>query len=400
MNFLFIMLDFPQRPEDSNMYTDLAEEFRDNGHNITVMAPDMDHHQTFLNTERKIKVLRVRTKPIIGVNNLIKKGVGLALLPVQYKRAYKKYLEGETFDWIIMPTPPITLVDLVECIKLKTGARFYLILRDIHPQSAASIGLITNRFMYRYLAVKAKKGYKIADLIGCMSKGNIEFIASNYPEIDKSKLVLLMNWLKYREYEPGKSNLREKYDLNNKFIALFGGNIGSGQRIENIITLSRHYNHNSDIIFLVIGKGIRKEDLRNYALKEKLSNIKFIDYLPRNDYLELVNDVDVGLISINEKYAVPTCPSKAVSYMSLKIPIMAIINPENDYGSIIENAGAGFWAVGGDSERIFSLFDRIFLDSDLRRKMGENGYRYYVQNLTSEKAYTTIMNHINSNGEA
>ncbi len=82
MNFLFIMLDFPQRPEDSNMYTDLAEEFRDNGHNITVMAPDMDHHQTFLNTERKIKVLRVRTKPIIGVNNLIKKGVGLALLPV------------------------------------------------------------------------------------------------------------------------------------------------------------------------------------------------------------------------------------------------------------------------------------------------------------------------------
>lgn len=400
MKILFLMIQMPDDPGASGMYIDLAGEFVDNGHDVTVMAPDVDHKSTFLNQERGMNVLRIKTIPVLGVKNMFRKGIGLALLPFQFKRAYKKYLRNNSFDWVFMPTPPITLAGFVDYMKRKTNAKLYLILRDIHPQSSASIGLIKNRFSYNYLAGKAAKAYEIADLIGCMSQGNIDFIAANYPDIEESKLVLLMNWQKYEDIDYGKTDIREKYNLKDKFIVLFGGNIGLGQKIENIIILARHYLSTPEIIFVIIGKGVKKDDLERIALKEDLHNILFMDFMPRNDYLEFVRSVDLGLISINENYKVPTCPSKIVSYMSMKIPVLAIINPDNDYGKIIEDAGAGFWAVGGDEKRIFALFDKILNDKVLRKKMGENGYQFYLNNLTSRKAFNKIIEQIYRDGKA
>ena len=393
MNVLFLMLSYP--PGSSNMYSDLAEEFKNHGHKVTIMAPIIKSYREVIYHENGYDVVRVKTPPTQGVPNLIKKGIALALMPYNYKRVYKKYLVINKFDLILMPTPPITLVDFVSYVKRRTNATFYLILRDIHPQSVTSIGLIKYEFMYNYLERRAKKGYQMADLIGCMSQGNINYIAKTYPSLNKDKLVLLMNWQKDVGYSKPKTNIREKFNFQGKLLVLFGGNIGLGQKIENIIDLAEHYSDNDNIIFLVIGKGIKKDTMKQMAEEKNLKNIKFIDFMPRDEYLDFIKSVDIGLISINEEYKVPTCPSKAVSYMSLKIPIFAMINPNNDYGEIIEKAGAGYWAVGNDKNRVYTLFDKMCNDETLRKKMGENGYNFYLANLTSEMAYKTIINQIN-----
>lgn len=394
MKILFLLLELSPDTTASAMYPDLMEELKNHGHEITVVAPSVNGAETTLQTERGLQVLRVKSMPIVGVHNLIKKGIGMALLPHFFKKAYKKYLGDQKFDWIFMPTPPITLIDVVSYIKQKSGAKFYLILRDIHPQSAASIGLIKYKFMYDYLAKRAKKGYEIADKIGCMSQGNIDFIASNYPELDKRKLVLLMNWQKDEGYSEPKVNIREKYNLEGKTLALFGGNIGHGQRIENIHFLAKHYKDRPDVVFLVIGKGVKKAALQQMIEEDNLKNVIFLNFLPRDEYLDFIKSVDIGLISISEKYTVPTCPSKAVSYMSLKIPIMAMINYGSDYGTIIENAGAGFWAEGDKKEKVVELFDKLLESSKLRKKMGENGYKFYLENLTAEYAYNAVIKEI------
>jgi len=393
MNIIFLLLQMSEDETASNMYNDLIEEYRINGHNVTVMAPW--DKKTVLGQERGVRTLRVNALPTQNIKSMIKKGVGLALLPRFYKRAYKKHLKNEKFDWIFMPTPPITLIDFVSYVKGRTGAKFYLILRDIHPQSAASIGLIKNKQMYNYLERRAKKGYQVADLIGCMSHGNIEFIANRYTDLDKSKLVLLYNWMKFEEYSKPKVDIRGKYNLGDKVVVLFGGTIGLGQRVENIFDLARHYSSNDSVVFLIVGRGVKKDYLEELVTQAKLKNVRFVDYLPRNEYMDFVKTADIGLISINENYKVPTCPSKAISYMSLKIPMFAMINPNSDYGIFIEDdAKAGYWVVGGDKENTYSQFDKLVTDAKLRKEMGENGYAFYKENLTSEKIYSEIMKQI------
>lgn len=391
MKILFLMLELAPDGKGGGMYANLAEEFAKQGHSVTVMAPDVNHAKTFMCNERGFRVLRVGSMATQGVKNMIKKGVALALLPHSYKSAYKKFLKNEKFDWILMPTPPITLSNFVGYVKKMSGANFYLILRDIHPQSIASIGLLKFKWMYRYLDRKARCGYANADLIGCMSPGNIEFVASQYPDLDKSKLVLLYNWLEAPALGDSSGDIRSKFGLSGKFVALFGGTIGYGQRIENIVFLAEHYKSNENVVFLIIGKGVEMVRLKSIAKEKGLGNIRFIDFMPQQDYLNFVRSVDVGLVTINEKYRVPTCPSKAVAYMSLGVPVFAMINPNSDYGQVIENAGAGYWTVGSDKDRTVALFDKMIADVYLRKRMGECGLEFYAKNCTPQVAYSTIM---------
>ena len=210
MKILFLMLQLPPEGNGGGMYANLAEEFAKHGHSVTVMAPDVNHAKTFIGEERGYRVLRVGSMATQGVKNMIKKGIALALLPHSYKTAYNKFLKNEKFDWILMPTPPITLSSFVGYVKRISGARFYLILRDIHPQSIASIGLLKFKWMYRYLDRKARCGYNHADLIGCMSPGNIDFVSSQYPNLDKKKLVLLYNWLEAPAMDASSGDIRSK----------------------------------------------------------------------------------------------------------------------------------------------------------------------------------------------
>lgn len=391
MNILFVLLELPAESKSSGMYGNLAEVFQRKGHNVTIIAPDVDHAKTLSAAERGMRVVRVASKETQGIGNMFQKGIALATLPYYFKKAYKKYLEGEKFDWIVMPTPPITLSGFVKYVKKRTGAKFYLILRDIHPQSVWSIGLLHNRVEYWFLDRKARTGYKTANLIGCMSQGNIDFIKDQYPGMKIGKGVLLYNWVT----EPPKSEpdptLRPRLGLDGKYVALFGGNLGKGQRIENIAYLAEHYIDKTDIVFLIIAKGVEKDRLQLIAEEKKLTNIRFMDFMPQKDYLNLTQSVDLGLVSINENYRVPTCPSKAVSYMAVGVPVFAMINPGSDYGQIIEDCGAGYWAVGSDKERTIELFNEIYEDKELRHRMSKAGRAFYEKNCTVRAAYETMI---------
>lgn len=396
MKVLFLLLNLKAEGRGDGMYSSLAEVFCKNGHDVTIMAPDEDHAKTFLTTERDMRVVRVGSKETQGVANMIKKGIALATLSFYYKSAYKKYLAKEKFDWILLPTPPITLSGFADYVKKKTGAKFYLILRDIHPQSVWSIGLLHNKLEYRFLDAKARKGYQSADLIGCMSQGNMDFIKGQYPGMKMGEPVLLYNWVKAPAATEEDPTLRPRLGLDGKYVALFGGNLGKGQRIENIAFLAEHYIENKDIVFLIIAKGVESDRLQKIAKEKSLTNIRFMDYMPQADYLNLVKSVDLGLVSINENYRVPTCPSKAVSYMASGVPVFAMINPENDYGNIIEKSGSGFWAVGSDKKRIVELFDKLYSDNELRKQMSQRGLKFYQENCTPEVAYETMMTQMNN----
>ena len=276
MNILFSLLTLPKDIKASGMYLDMALEFEKNGHNVTIIAGTSE--PTTCQEEFGMKVLRVKSKPVLYVKNMIQKGIGMATLPYFYKRAYNKYLKNEKFDWIVMPTPPITLIDFVKKVKKKTGAKFYMVLRDIHPQSSASLGEIKRQWMIDYLYRRSDLGYRLADVVGCMSQANIDFIQKEHQIPSTTKCRVLYNWMNYQPYvEEDFADLRDKYNLKDKFLVLFGGNIGQGQRVENIADLAKHYLSDKNVVFVIIGKGIKKDYLQQLAKEQGLDNILFLN---------------------------------------------------------------------------------------------------------------------------
>lgn len=391
MKVLFLMLNLPADLNSSNLYLDLALEFKEHKHEVYIIAPAVANQLTGMYNERGLKVLRVATLRQKDVRSIFKKGFAQFMLPYQFRFAYDKYMKGLSPDLILMPTPPITLTKLVLHIKKKTNALFYLILRDIYPQGAADIGLVKFRLIYNYLRILEIKTYKNADIIGCMSPGNINHIAQHNPYVDRNKLTLLPNWQKGVNIADLTVDIRKKYNLEDKYIVLFGGTIGYAQKVDNIVVLAEYYQRDEKIAFLVIGNGAMKPYLQNKVEEKGLSNVIFIDGLPRDEYLNFVKSSDIGLITIDERFTVPTIPSKTTSYLSLKLPVLAIIDQHTDYGQIIEDAGAGLWSVGGDKTRLFENFDRLYHDRELRKKCGESGYQYFIRNMTSDLAFNSVI---------
>ena len=390
MRILFLFLRHPEPHESQNLYADLANEFAKNGHRVTVVSAAKENQSTVLSMEKDIEVLRVKMQQFFNVHPILK-GIATIRVPYQFKKAIKKHLSKHIFDLVVTPTPPITFVNIIAWLKQKYPLQSYLILRDIFPQNARDLGMMKNPLLFHYFRRKEKKLYHYSDYIGCMSQGNIDYVLQHNPEVNAEKLSLLYNWQKVYPLLEKNETVKAKYGLAGKYIAIFGGNIGEPQKIENIVALANEYKDNSDIVFLILGTGVRKKHLEQLVTRLKLNNIIIKDLLPRNDYQELVFNADVGLISLSEKFTIPNIPSKTLSYFNARVPILAAIDAHTDYGKMLESSGSGLWSVTGDITTYKNNFDRLYKDPVLRKKMGENGYAYLVEHLTVEMAYKNIV---------
>lgn len=415
MKILFLTIELPDMSrEGGGFYADLIQELTKNGYEVTALSPTLPQQEEGLYQEGLIKVLRIKTDHVQGNIPTYKKIYRVLMMNPRYKRAYKKYLWNEAFDWIMMPTPPSSFIDVVEMIKRRTGANFYIILRDIHPESKRRFPTeetlartdvydeckkpySASWLMYSYLYRKSQRGYKLADKIGCMSPGNMAFVKKIAPYIDDSKTTLLPNWYKETKSEEITDSdvIREKYGLTGKFVAIFGGTIGEGQAIWNIATLAKHYLEDKNVVFLIVGRGIKKAVLENMAKKDNLTNMLFLNYMPRNEYETLLKTADIGLITIDEKFPVPTCPSKVIGYMALHQPIVAMINKDSDYGDFyIDKPGCGLWSVGLDNEKMFANFEWMYRHPEERKAMGEAGYNYYKEHFSVEVVCKELLNQL------
>jgi glycosyltransferase involved in cell wall biosynthesis len=384
------MIAYPDIRKNSSMYTDLAIEFVSNGHKTYVAVANGPGENT-LNIEGGVNVLRINTLELFNTT-FLKKGLANLLLPYQISRGLKIYFKNLKFDAVILSTPPITYLKIVKYLKKKQKTKIYLILRDIFPQNAKDLGIIKSSLLFKYFRKKEKKLYSVSDFIGCMSLGNINYISEHNPEVDKRKLHLLPNWKNLTDFKNADPEIRKQYTLENKFIALYGGNLGKPQEVGFILDLAAAIAYLKDVVFIIIGEGTEKKRMVEKSEKMNLSNIIFMDPLPRDEYQKLVKVCDVGLVNNSRLLTVPNIPSRTLSYWEAKLPILAAIDKNTDYSKILEKSGSGLWSITGDLDTYKQNFEKFYHNKGLRTLMGEKGYNYFNEYCTTKIAYSTIYN--------
>lgn len=396
MKVIFVALHFPNVKKSSQLYSDLMHEFLSRGHEVFVIAPANEERKSTLSDESGIQVLRVPTLKLFETGKIIK-GISNLLLPWQFKRALKKHKVKLDFDLIILPTPPITLIDVGLWLKKKSGGTLYLILRDIFPQNAVDLKMMKpSGPVYNYFRRKEIELYNGSDSIGCMSPANVRYVLEHNPYLNPSKLHLLPNWEKLHELPSGEDDneIREKYGLKDKFVVIFGGGHGLPQRMENVLALAKACEEYPDILFFLVGHGTEKRKLERLAVEMGLENVSFMDYVPRYDYNKVLNLADVGLISLNQDFTIPNFPSKVNSYFSFKKPVLASIDVNTDFGAMLDEQKCGLWSEAGNTEAFKENLLKLYNNESLRREFGQNGHNYLVDNLLPHHAYEIIGNHI------
>ena len=205
MNILFLTMSSGiEKFQARGIYTDLMRKFRNEGHEVYIVFPRERKHglPTQVRVQDGVHLLGVKTLNVTKTN-VIEKGIGQISIEFLYKRVIKKYFKGVNFDLILYSTPPITFPKVIEYAKkLNPSAKTYLLLKDIFPQNAVDMGMLSKNgvkgILYKFFRAKEKKLYALSDFIGCMSPANVRYVLEHNPEIS-AELSNLWNTLVYEK---------------------------------------------------------------------------------------------------------------------------------------------------------------------------------------------------------
>lgn len=409
MQILFLTLMKIHSPADEGIYMDLMKCFADNGHKLYIVTPleKKDEADEEVIEAGNLKILRCKTGNLFGVG-MVEKGISQTLLPFKYMKAIERHFKGIKFDLILYSTPPISLAGIVEKIKKKTGAKTYLLLKDIFPQNAVDIGLISPFTAEVLFRRKEKKLYKISDYIGCMSPANVEYLLKRN-ELDSLKVEVCPNSIKVTDNltdEVTKDNIDlelsdrskilSKYNIPpDKIIFLYGGNLGLPQDIPFITECIKKSAKVKEAHFVICGGGTEYGKLENFVSETTPANLTLIKALPKSEYDSLVGVSDVGMIFLDHRFTIPNFPSRLLSYLKEKKPVLICTDKNTDIGRIAEENGFGLSSVSDNTEGFVNNVNKL-TNGELRAKLGENGYKFLTENYTVENSYKIIMKHFES----
>lgn len=404
MNILFLtMTSGFENIETRGIYTDLIRKFCKEGHEVYIIHPN--ERRLSKGTEVKINgrlhCLGVKTLNVTKTN-VIEKGIGQLLLGSQFKKALKKHFGGVKFKVILYCTPPITFNKVIKYAKMNSGdsAMTYLLLKDIFPQNAVDMGMLSKSgpksMLYRMFRKKEKELYRISDYIGCMSPANVRYVIKHNPEVDKSKVEIAPNSLEIEDYQSLSKEeivaIRHKYGLPiDKRILIYGGNLGVPQGIPFLIKCLEANAGREDCHFVVVGSGTYYQRLAAWYRERKPNSVTVMEGLPQEDYDRLVRTCQVGLIFLDYGFTIPNYPSRLLSYLEYKIPIIACTDPNCDVGSLAEVNGYGVYCPSNNVEAFTKAVDKM-LAADIKA-MGEKGYDFLQQNYTVQHTFDAIVKH-------
>lgn len=403
MKVIFLTLSRVSHIEDRGIYSDLMRKFRNEGHEVYIVSPS--ERRLGLNTamieDQGVHILNVKTLNV-QKTNIIEKGLGTLLIEWQFLLAIRKYLKGVKFDLILYSTPPITFTNVVKYLKKRNPeAVSYLLLKDIFPQNAVDIGMFPKRSMfYHYFRKKEKALYKVSDYIGCMSPANVEYLRSHNRYYQRWRIEEAPNSIELssKHLEISEKNvIRGKYGLPvDKPIFIYGGNLGKPQGIDYLIKCLDDSKYRDDCFFVIVGSGTEYDKLQTWIEEQEATrklSVKVMKGLPKEEYDQLVQACDVGLIFLDYRFTIPNYPSRLLSYLENKMPVICATDVNTDIGRIAEQNGYGYWCESVRPFNFTTLVNRFLADPERIKTMGDRGYDYLKKNYLVDNTYQAIMKH-------
>lgn len=407
MNLLFITVADMRDVDTHGIYSDLMREFLKNGHEVYIASPaerrngvptSVIEYKESSDWHAHLHILKIKTGNI-QKTNFIEKGISTILLEGQLKEKIKKNYNSIKFDMVLYTTPPITLVTPVAYVKKRDNAYCYLMLKDIFPQNAVDIGIFSQSglkgLLYKYFRKKEKKLYEISDTIGCMSKANVDYVKNQNKELSNKSIEVCPNSVEIKDLSVDvfqRVQIREKYGIPlNKTVFVYGGNLGKPQGIHFLIECLRNC-QNNDAFFLIIGNGTEYAKIDSYINEDNPKHVKLLSRLSQEDYDAMIGSCDVGLVFLDYRFTIPNFPSRLLTYMQAKLPVLAVTDSNTDVGKVIVEGGFGWWCESNDSDSFQEYVNSICgLDFSY---MKELEFKYLQDHYSVKEVYKIIIRHL------
>ena len=302
------------------------------------------------------------------------------------------------FDLVFVHhTSPVFLGLSAVLVKKMQRIKLYFWNLDLWPESVSETTGFNVSFILKGLEKIVRFIYRNSDKILISSWAFKQSVVSK--GVNESRIIYFPNWAEdvflKNEYTP--VDLTDYKIDNDSLKIMFAGNIGAAQDMESVMSaIELTAKGEKPISWLFVGEGRRLDWMKNRVRELNLNQSVFfigqhpVDLMP--SYFQIA---DVMLISLkNEKIFSLTTPAKIQAYMASSKPILAMISGEG--AKIISEAKCGLVSDAGDSSSL-ALNAVKFAQMKVmeREELGKNGYKYYQDFFSKEKAFSTLIDLIN-----
>jgi colanic acid biosynthesis glycosyl transferase WcaI len=300
---------------------------------------------------------------------------------------------GKT-DVIICCSPPLTIALAGFFLGKIKNAPVLVRIGDLHPQELIDLGMIKNNALMFVLETIEKFVYKKSSFLTVLSQGYSKHILSK--GADENKIKVLSNWGDIEEETKSKKAGSDSTIGPKKFIVTYAGIISWFQDLETLVDAAKILKLIPDITFLIVGDGPKKQFLVEKCSSQGLTNVSFLPFQSRDEYLGILQDSNVCIVAIKNELTTTTIPSKIFDIMTCERPLLAIV-PYGEVTELILHSNCGYWIEPGNSQK---LADKIILlneNKKLAQTLGKNGRQYLESHYTLEtigKEHETILNQL------
>ena len=136
--------------------------------------------------------------------------------------------------------------------------------------------------------------------------------------------------------------------------------------------------------------------IESYLSKSEQNNARLLNILPKDDYDNLMQACDIGLLFLHPDFTIPNFPSRLLSYMEMSLPILAATDINTDIKDVLAEGKCGLWAKSGDLDSFMINLEWMIFNPMRRTEMGAAGRRYLEQYYTVTHSCDIIERHFSN----
>ncbi|MFN8456759.1 MAG: glycosyltransferase family 4 protein [Anaerolineae bacterium] len=277
------------------------------------------------------------------------------------------------FDMIFVNSPPLFVAIAAWFISLARRTPLVMEVQDLWPESAVVLGELKNPRFIRWAEWFEEKCYQRASKIIAVTQGIQDRLVER--GVPATKIELVPNGSNIDIFKPnpgGGKRLRTELNLENKFIALYAGIHGLAQGLETLLETAQLLATESDIQFVFVGEGPKKEDLLALKRQLGLTNVLMLPGQPLEEMSAYLSMADIALVPLRKvDLFLGALPTKMFDAWACQVP--TVIAVDGEARAVLETMGAGVFVEPEQPEALATTLRQLKNEPDLLAEMGVKG---------------------------
>lgn len=283
-------------------------------------------------------------------------------------------------DVVLGTSPPIFQAASAWLVAFLKRVPFVLEVRDLWPEFAIDMGVLTNPVLIRLSRWLEKFLYRRADHIVVNSPAYREYLLEH--AVPDDKITVVPNGVDTAVFEPASrgEDMRQEWGVAaDEFVVTYAGALGMANDIPTLLHAADKLK-DRPVRIVLVGDGKERRRLEEQAAQMGLDNVLFAGTVPKAELPDVLAASDACVATL---MAIPmfrtTYPNKVFDYMAAGRP--TILGIDGVIREVVESADGGICVPPGDSETLAQAILRLSEDSTLTRRFGDNARRYVCQHF-------------------